>query len=372
MRIGIDISSASPVRTGIGTYTYELVRRLVRHSDHEFVLLFNSFRQPPPEFPELKNSNVTLKHHRFPGPALVNSWQTLGKPDIESLVGPVDLFHSPATMLPPQHRGIRATTIHDLFFLRPDSGPQAALGGSLIRAMIEKRLCDQHLILVNSQSTAREVLALEGKGLPPDPSRVVVTPLGVDERFFTRPDESNLREFRARHHLPDDYILHVGTREPRKNLDDLLAAYRLLLASNRYLPPLVCVGSGNDSKQSHTEIIFPGYIPDSDMPALYRSASLLVFPSRHEGFGLPILEAMASGVPVICSSAMGALDHISRDSVSILPDNSPTTIAAAIETLLGDSVTLQNQVSSGHQSARSMTWDKCAARTLEAYTAATE
>lgn len=247
MRIGIDISSASPVRTGIGTYTYELVRRLLRHPEHEFVLLFNSFRQPPPEFPELQNSNVTLKRHRFPGPALVNSWQTLGKPDIESLVGPVD-FHSPATMLPPQHRGIRATTIHDLFFLRSDAGPQGALGGSLIRAMIDKHLGEQHLILVNSQSTAREVLALEGKGLPPDPVR--------GRRYAAGGGSADLHTPRCLFH-PERFscapqppgAIHPSRGnppgEPRKNLDELLAAYRWLLASNPTIPPLVCAGSGN-------------------------------------------------------------------------------------------------------------------------------
>ncbi len=106
MRIGIDISSATPGRTGIGTYTYELVRRLVRCRDHDWVLLFNSLRQTPPDLPEFRAPNVKVLRRRLPGPLLLKGWQHLDLPDVESLTGgPVDLFHSPSTYVPPQRRG---------------------------------------------------------------------------------------------------------------------------------------------------------------------------------------------------------------------------------------------------------------------------
>jgi glycosyltransferase involved in cell wall biosynthesis len=369
VRIGIDISSVTPRRSGIGTYTYELVRRLVRCRRHEYVLLFNSLRQPAPDFPELHESHVTLRRLRLPGPVLLKAWRRLNRPAIESLVGPVDLFHAPATYMPPQRGGARVVTVHDLYFR--ESGAQVhSLGGKYLNWIYENRLREATLIVTPDPSAAPDLGRL---GV-----RVRVIPEGVDERFFEDLESGRAAKVRARYRLPADYILHVGTREPRKNLPLLLEGYAIARRREPALGPLVLVGSaawkeggirGTIASLGIRESVHcVGYVAHEDLPAVYRMASQFVFPSRHEGFGLPVLEAMASQTPVICTAPVAAGGAVSPASAAVLDDGcSADALAERMLMLQGSAERRSAQVAAGLAAAQTLTWERCASATLAAY-----
>lgn len=370
MRIGIDVSSIVPRRTGIGTYTCELVRRLTAATEHQFVLLFNSLRQPAPTLREFQTDNVTVQHYRIPGPLLLKSWQYLNSPAIERLTGPVDLFHSPSTYIPPQCRGAKVATVHDLHFRK---NPEHAhwLGGKYLEWVCRHRLSQMDAVIVEASSTAEELHRWLGI------DRVHIVPLGVDDRFFGPSSQEQIRDCRERHGLPSEYILHVGTHEPRKNIGGLLRIVRALGSS---APPLVMAGThGWDSNPEWSDLLrrlvdegrvhVAGYVPQEELPGLYRGALLFVLPSWSEGFGLPVLEAMASEVPVVCSGNVAVLEFIGSGSVRVIDPAAPDSAADAIRELLNSPSALDRLKKEGRQSAERLTWDTCAQATLKIFTA---
>jgi alpha-1,3-rhamnosyl/mannosyltransferase len=377
VKIGIDISSITSRRTGIGTYTCELVRCLLRNANDEFVLLFNSLRQPLPHLVELRRANAMLKRHRIPGPALLYAWKFLNWPNIESLIGEIDLFHAPGTYMAPQRTGKRVATVHDLSFLDPEIEVDT-LGGKYLKWVCEHRLPEMDLVLVNSPFTRREVekyldtLCAAGSKRP----KTAVTPLGVDSRFFHRIPVPGIEKVKKRASLPPKYILSVGTLECRKNFEVLLRQYSKLTLRNHPPPPLVIVGrpDGCASRIQETivslklqnKVMITGYIGLNDLPAVYQGASLFVFPSKLEGFGLPVLEAMASRVPVVSSCRVGVLE--------LLPDALVEKFDPAEEESLGLSMldgiaAIQNtaRLEKAGECAAEFTWQRCADLTMAAY-----
>lgn len=386
MRIGIDISSVTPQRTGIGNYTYELVRRVVREQSHDFVLLFNSLRQPVPEFPELHLPNVTLRHYRIPGPLLLRLWQWADVPHIEALIGRVDLFHSPATYVPPQRHGARLTTVHDLYF-RHALEQTDSLGGRYLNWIVEHRLAEMDAVITPAHSTGSELVetlggqerwALADSQGALGRKRIHVVPLGVDERFFEAPEAKLLQETRRAYQLPERYILHVGTQEPRKNLPCLLEAYALLCREMSDAPLLVLAGGeaawgekplgrmveelGIASRVSCT-----GYVHHEHLPSLYRMAELFVLPSRMEGFGLPVLEAMASRTAVVCTATVRALEFTPEGAARRVDADDAQALGGAMQKLLESPERRQAQVEAAFEAVGALSWHSCAQKTLRIY-----
>lgn len=367
MRIGLDLSSATPTRTGIGTYTYELARRLVRSTAHEWVLLFNSLRQPLPDAPEWHASHVRVVRRRIPGPLLLKGWQFLNFPDVEALAGgSVDLFHSPATFIPAQRRGIRATTVHDLYFLEPDAR-RAPLGGAYLKWVVENRLSSMDLIITDAPSVARQVEALvhrcpaRGKGSP----RVVSIPLGVDESYFAFPGAERLEAVRREYALPERFLLHVGGNDPRKNVPRLLEAFRTVAD-----PTLSLVLAGSAGVEGGERVMALPYLSADTLRALYHLAVALVFPSLHEGFGFPVLEAMACGTPVVASNQVAVLECLPQGIVAQCEASSSQSIASAVADLLADGHRRKEMAEAGRTVASQFTWEQTARLTCEAYQAA--
>lgn len=366
MRIAVDISSATPGRTGIGTYTFELARRLVRSRDHDWVLLFNSLRQPPPDLPEFRAPHVTLVRRRIPGPVLLKAWQYLDLPDIETLTqGPVDLFHAPATYVPPQRRGVRVTTVHDLYFLEPGAH-KAPLGGRYLEWVVRHRLPGLHAILTDAPSVARQVEEMLGhsSGRP-----VIPIPLGVDPRFFEPVPESRTAEVRARHALPPaPFLLSLGGGEVRKNGGRLQAAFRQWRQERCQSDIfLLRIGSGGQPTARESGIIELPYVPREDLVVLYRMATALLFPSLHEGFGLPVLEAMACGTPVLTSPTVAVTEYLPPGSVGLCDPTDTDSIAAMLRESLGDPERLAALAAAGPEIAIRFTWEETARQTLQAY-----
>ena len=165
MRIGIDGSSILPQRTGIGHYTAQLLRHLARiDNENEYVVFLNSMRHAPAQEPWMDRPNFEVRRGRFPGPGLLYLWRWFNRPPIDRLVGPVDVFHSPASYVPPQLYGAGVTTIHDLYFMR-DPAVCQWLGGRFLNATLPKRLPGVKRIIAASRHTRDDLVNL--LGVPP-------------------------------------------------------------------------------------------------------------------------------------------------------------------------------------------------------------
>jgi len=372
MRIGIDGSSILPRRTGIGHYTAHLLRHLARlDSQNEYVVFLNSLRQRPPRESWMAQKNFAVRRRRIPGPALLFAWRWFNRPAIERFVGGVDVFHSPASYVPPQRRGARVTTVHDLYFMRD---PEACemLGGRYLLATLPRRVKEMDRVIADSRSTRDDLIEL--LGVPAE--RIAVVYPGVESDFRRVEERERVAEVRARYGLPERYVLFVGTIEPRKNVERLIEAYSIVRGERPDAPALAIVGgrgrnAGRANRAVETfglseSVVFTDYVGHADLPALYSGADLFVLPSLYEGFGLPVLEAMACGVMVVAGDTT-ALPELVGDRGVLVDPMRPSQIAAGIARGLSDAAFRAECVRRGLAFAREMTWERCARQTLAVY-----
>ena len=281
----------------------------------------------------------------------------------------VELLHEPHYTLPLGWRGPAVVTIHDLIHVRFPQffPPGAALYARAMAGMAARRA---RLVLVDSSHTRREVVEL--LGVPE--AKVRVVPLGVPPGFAPAP-AAEVEAFRAARGLPAGYLLYVGARKPHKNLPVLLEALARIPAVSR--PPLVLSGPAWSADEPLARLAgrldlpatvhFAGALRDEgDLARLYCGAALYVQPSLAEGFGLPPLEAMACGTPVLASDA-GALPETLGTAAASLPPGDPQAWSVAITALLADTTRRQERVRDGFARVREFTFERTAGGTLDAY-----
>jgi glycosyltransferase involved in cell wall biosynthesis len=279
-------------------------------------------------------------------------WSRTGSLPVERLAGRLDVFHFSDWMYPAQAGGIRATTIHDLVPLRfPHWTDRTTRRLHVPKYRNAALTCD--LVFVNSQFTAADV----GETLRVSDERLRIVYPGIDPAF--RPDGPS-----AEHDAP--YLLAVSTLEPRKNLARLVEAFELIRRGHPELE-LVIAGAGEAPLALRRPgVRLLGYVPDSELPPLYRSASVFVYPSLFEGFGIPIVEALASGVPTV-ASAHRSLDEASGKAAYRAEADDPEALAEAVERALQ---TDKGRRIAGLEHAARFTWRACAAAVLDGYRSA--
>jgi glycosyltransferase involved in cell wall biosynthesis len=342
MRIVVDVTPLALPRTGIGNYILGMLRGLTEAGAEHEVVAFSAVAPPGKRRIEAALDGVPVQKRLVLVPPKSHYWRTawsrLGHGPVEWLAGPLDVFHFSDWMYPPQRAGVRVTTIHDLVPLRhPDwVHPQTYRMHSRKYAHAA-RTCD--LIVVNSEFTAGEVVELLGFTR----ERICVAHPGINPSFGPNGPSRD---------LGGRYVLTVATLERRKNLETLLEAMKLVRVEHAELRLAVAGAPGWQGASLHGEGVLPlGYVQDEELAALYRGAEVFVYPSRFEGFGMPIVEAMACGTPVV-ASAHRSLDEASGDAAVRADPDSAEAMAAAIDRAAAEREAL---VAQGYEHARRFT-----------------
>ncbi|WP_347902866.1 glycosyltransferase family 1 protein [Pseudomonas purpurea] len=370
MQIALNARVLQAPRTGIGHYLAELVTALRHEPDLELSLFHGwGWNAALPEAAMPGYSRLTPWLRQIPGAYQARRWLEQRRFD-NGLPKAIDLYHEPS-LWPLAFKGPTLITLHDLTHLHfPATQPPARL------KEIERRLSHgvQHarLILTDSQFIADE--ARQHFSLPSE--RFVVAPLGVGARFHPRSDETLLPTLRPLGVKPQQYWVCVGTLEPRKNLSLALRAHGQLPEAVRQRFPLLVIGmAGWEQGQfsdalrkslasGHVRLL--GYLPDEQVAHLVAGARGLVFPSLYEGFGLPVLEAMASGTPVILTRR-SAMPEVAGDAGTYIEPDDVDGLSQAMARLIDDHVYWLHCREAGLQRAKLFSWQRCASVTAQAY-----
>jgi glycosyltransferase involved in cell wall biosynthesis len=374
VRIGIDCTAALRQGGGIGRYTGGLVQALARLDRQNEYVLFVAGR---PSGPLLELSSAHPNFHLKAAPLSDRFfniiWQRLRLPlPVEAFSGPLDIFHSPDFVLPPLRRARAILTVHDLSFMRVPQCADPALRAYLSQA-VPRSISRADHVLADSQSTRRDLIEL--LAVPAD--KITVVPAGVGDNFRRVTDEERLAYVRRRYELTPRFILGLSTLEPRKNFVGLIRAFARLSASG-YAGDLVIAGGRGwmyepifaevEQQKLAGRVHFPGFVADADLPALYTLADLLAFPSFYEGFGLPVLEAMACGTPVICADN-SSLPEVAGEAALMVGAGDTEALVEGIRRLLADEELRRQLVQRGLAQVKNFTWQEAARKLLAVYRA---
>ncbi|MEN8151663.1 MAG: glycosyltransferase family 1 protein [Planctomycetota bacterium] len=370
MKITVDFTAAIGDRTGIGTYTLELVRALLPiASPDEIRLVVHAFRHPGwhGKIRRLLGGGVDVTANRFlPHGLLLRTQHAFGRPRLETLFGASDVHHGTNFLAPPTRRAKVVITVHDLAFVKlADEIPVPHRYARWIGRCVGR--ADR--IIAVSRATRDDVVELFDVA----PDRVVIVPEGVPPAAEAVP-EAEFAELRRSWGLPDRFFLFVGTLEPRKNLPLLVRA--LDRAAARLDEPFGLLLAGRPGwamEELHEElarcrapVATPGFLPPEVKTAALGAATALVMPSRWEGFGLPVLEAFAAGTPVIASDA-GALPEVAGDAALLAPPEDEAAWADALVRVAEDDDLADRLSERGVGRAGEFTWERTARETLEVY-----
>lgn len=360
LTIGLDFRPALSRATGVGRYFQGLIWGLARlDGDNDYVLFSSSWKERARACE--RPANFRLVDRRVPVRVLNALWHRAGGPTLDWLTSTsVDIAHSPTPLILPSRRGRSIVTVCDLFFLdNPDQTTREIRRDyvALVRAHVNRA----DAVLAISETTARDVV--DKLGVPRE--RVHVIHAGLDESFVKR----------ASHDGCEDYLLTVATLEPRKNVPVLLEAVSLLKKRGWDGRLRIAGGSGLDTARVDATIARLGlgevveklgYVDASALPALYQRARAVVMPSLWEGFGLPLLEAMASEVPLVASD-IPVHHEVAGDAAVFAEPGDANALADAIEKVEGDDELRGELIARGRARVSRFSWDASAQKALELY-----
>jgi len=369
MRICIDVSPAVHHRAGLGRYAQELTAALLAvDPENDYVAFYYRAAEArvDPSLDRLPHLTTNLDTKPWRMSTLLAHLMRFPQ---DRLLPRIALFHATDHLLPRLTQVKSVFTLHDLIFrFYPEM--HKPLNRWFLTLMIPRFLQAADAVIAISESTKRD--AVKTYGL--DEAKIKVIYEGVNSRFRTRPRDV-ISAVRHQYGLPERYILSVGTIEPRKNLTSLLEAYRALRDGGSEFK-LVIVGKKGWLYEGffrklyelglEQEVIFPGFVPDEDLPAVYSAAGLFVFPSLYEGFGLPVLEAMACGAPVI-SSTTSSLPEVTGEAALLVDPKSVEALTRAIRDVLDNKELRDELRAKGPRQAAKFTWDTAAHETLAIY-----
>jgi glycosyltransferase involved in cell wall biosynthesis len=365
MRILIDYRPALRQRSGVGEYIVRLLQALVTvKAPGDELAVFSSSWKDRVERRDL-DPGIEVIDKRIPVRVLNRLWHGRGWPVVEQLAGEFDIVHAASPVLIPARQAAQVITVYDLDFLSNPERTWAEMRRDYGRLVEEHTLRADHVIVISAY-TAGEVH--QRLGVPM--SRITVCRPGAP-RWTPRKSATTSSLTPG-----EGYILFVGTLEPRKNIGGLLEAYAQLLQRRPDAPRLILAGRGIPLSKPWLEMLTRpplagkathlGYVKDDEREALFKGASMLVLPSFNEGFGLPVLEAMTVGVPVV-ASARGAVPEVLGDAGLLVDPDDPEALSAAMERMLTDTALARLSAARGLRRRRLFDWTTAARALRGAY-----
>ncbi len=372
MRVGFDATPAVTQGAGIGRYTRELLRALAAVDHHNQYRLFyaaapRAAAHPLPDLPP----NFSARRLPFHDIWLARLWHRAQVPlPANVFTGPIDVFHSPDFTLPPVSPRTRTLlTVHDLSFVRdPDSAVDVLR--AYLNRVVPRSVARADHVLADSHATRADLIDLYNT----PPEKISVLYSGVNDSFRPVTDPAALAKVRLRYTLGDGpFILAVGTLQPRKNYERLIQAFaqlphpdlRLVIAGGRgWL--FDAIFAEVERLGLRERVLFPGFVADSDLPALYTAARVFAYPSLYEGFGLPILEAFACGTPVVTSTA-SSLPEVAGDAALLVPPTDVDALAAALDQAVIDETLRAGLLHRASMQLKLFSWQKSALQLVETY-----
>jgi glycosyltransferase involved in cell wall biosynthesis len=377
------VDAIFPPLTGIGRYAYELANRLPQVADIDELHFLAMWRWAQARPASGGGGDVAaalvapgwfgvVRRWLATQPLAVDAYDLASEFWRGRLLRGVKgaVYHSPNYFLAP-HDGPSVATVHDLSITRfPETHPAARR--RYFELAFERSLRRADMLITDSEAVRQEMLA--DFGVPPDKVRAIH--LGVDEAFRPMAPAETARVLQAHGLVHGGYTLSVATLEPRKKLDRLIAAYAQLPQALRTAHPLVLIGAMGwlnsplrqliEQAQTQGWLRFLGYVSQAELPVLYAGASAYAMTSMYEGFGLPVLEAMASGVPVLTSS-VSCMPEVAGGAALLAHPDDLDGLREQLTRVLTDAVWRAEAVPLGLQRARLMTWERCLAQTLDVY-----
>jgi glycosyltransferase involved in cell wall biosynthesis len=377
VKIGIDVSLVAGERTGGGQYAYQLAVALARSEGQHCYRLYPVFYYivhpdyPRAMLPQTRRMRVAFRH--LPPYLVQKLWHREAHARVkEWLLGNVDVVHSTSFCVPDLSRRKRlVVTIYDVSFV---THPEFHLEENIQHCLAGTRLALERAdaIVTISEHTRRDLV--ERMGARPD--RIVVTPLAQGPDMAPVSDPGRLRAVRHHYRLPDRFVLFLGALEPRKNVARLIEAYSALPDILQRQFSLVIAGSkGWLSETIRDEVArrglsgrvrFIGYVRQEDIAALYSLATVFAYPSLYEGFGLPVLEAMACGTPVLTSN-VSSLPEVAGGAALLVSPTDVGDIAEGLAQMLEDTAFTAKLSARGLEWVTRFSWDRCARETLAVY-----
>jgi glycosyltransferase involved in cell wall biosynthesis len=364
LRIAIDARKLRDY--GIGTYVRNLLRHLSRQDrTTEYVLLCRG--------EDCRIATQLGENFRaIPESAAAYSLREQVTVPMDLRREAVDLFHAPHYVLPALTPCPSVVTIHDCIHLRFPQYLPNRLGYAYARASLWFSTHRSERVLTVSEASKRDILHYFS--VPPEKVDVIYN--AIDERFGEEPDAEEVERVRERYQLNDPFVLYAGNIKPHKNLERLIEAFHILRRHDTHPVKLLIIGDEISKYATlrravhryklHKHVRFFGFVPDRTLAVLYRLARVFVFPSLYEGFGLPPLEAMASGTPVITSN-VSSLPEVVGDAALLIDPYSPDAIADAMQRVLSDDTLSDDLRRRGLVRAREFSWDRSVQRVRQIY-----
>jgi glycosyltransferase involved in cell wall biosynthesis len=366
MKVAIDVTAAVTQRAGVARYTRELVSALAQLPDgpelQPFAVTVQKITPLDEHLPvACVHQSVNVRY----GDMLVR--HVLRRPARGPWDG-ADVYHAEVLAYPPVRNMPVVSVVHDLaYYVYPQH--QTRLYGTYLRHMTPVFLARAQRIVAVSAATKQDLME---RSRVPDHKICVVYP-GIAKVFRQPVTPEHLNAVRDRYRLPSTFLLSVGTLEPRKNLQGTLQAYRLFRQRHSDAPPLLLVGATGwrldersllGGADDHVRRL--GYVPDEDLAALYTACGAFVYPSFYEGFGLPVVEAMALGAPTI-TSRVSSLPEVAGDAAVLVDPQQPEEIATAMERILSDQALRSHLRRAGMQRAQDFSYNQCAMGMMNVY-----
>jgi glycosyltransferase involved in cell wall biosynthesis len=351
---------------GINWYIYHLLQNLPPASDFDYTV-FLSDRHAHSQFDQMSHRPSRLPTRN---PIVRIAWEQLVQP-FALRRERIDLLHALAFAGPLAISIPWIVTVFDLSFARYPQSFNAA-NRIYLNWAVRNSLRRAQRVIAISESTRRDLISIFGA----DPQRVQVIYCGSDPAFAPAKDAAEIATFRAQRQLPEKFILHVGTIEPRKNLARLLRAFARAKRAARLSHRLVLIGARGwkytevdtviEQERIQDDVIFAGYVPQAELPLWYRAADLFAYPSLYEGFGLPPLEAMACGTPVVTSNAASLPEVVGDAALQIAPDDEGALEEALVRAATDTNLRAQ-MIARGLAQAAKFSWARTARETTEVY-----